>query len=238
LIQAAFEDLSQSLRVLLEAVLRSGKLMTVDRAEAVGNIENGLTGALNSFHSLYDAVKKGIPDYELDWYSMGPLALVLAIRNARHHNKANKIRTLFTYYVQEANTIGRMERFVLVDFPGVEEGSDTMDVHLSWQDLKWLLQMPQRESRLRPSTCRLIEEFLRSDRFASYSQYYGLPEARVFFNVVPILVAAGAAMMPSLSKYVEPASIEAETFANHFMTVQPADMEHPEVTSGPIALPE
>ena len=55
-ISDAFEDLSHALRVLLEAHLRAnGGLLQIDRAEAVGNIEAGLSGVLNAFHSLYDA---------------------------------------------------------------------------------------------------------------------------------------------------------------------------------------
>jgi len=90
-IEHSFEDLSQSLRVLLEADFKAnrGGLLFVDRAEAVGNIETGLTGVLNSFHSLYDAIGKQLEKSPIDWYKSAPLAIILAIRNARHHNAAN-----------------------------------------------------------------------------------------------------------------------------------------------------
>ena len=58
IIEHSFEELLQCFRVLLESHLNAtrGGLLFVDRAEAVGNIEAGLTGLLNSFHNLSDAI--------------------------------------------------------------------------------------------------------------------------------------------------------------------------------------
>ncbi len=133
LIEHAFEELCQSLRILLEADFRAnrGGLLLVDRAEAVGNIETALTSVLNAFHSLNDAIKKQLGSNPINWYETGPLAVVLAIRNARHHNKANRIRSLYTYHTQEAERIQHMEQFVLVDYPIPDEGADTFDVFIS-----------------------------------------------------------------------------------------------------------
>jgi hypothetical protein len=93
-ISNVFEDLSQSLRVLLESHYKTHVqgLINVDRAEAVGNVEVALTSVLNSFHSLSDATKKE-KSLDINWYGTPELAFVLAIRNARHHNLSNKIRT-------------------------------------------------------------------------------------------------------------------------------------------------
>lgn len=97
-IEHSFEELSQSLRVLLKANFNAnqGRLLFVDRAEAVGNIETGLTGVLNSFHNLYDAIGKQLEKSPIDWYKSASLALILASRNARHHNATNRIRPLYT----------------------------------------------------------------------------------------------------------------------------------------------
>ena len=110
--------------------------LQLDRAEAVGNIETALAAVLNTFHSLYDAMgKEGHGDL-VDWYKTPELATVLVLRNARHHNQANKIRTMYSYYTQEAEKIGRMEMYILVDFPATEDDADTFDVYISWADLK------------------------------------------------------------------------------------------------------
>ncbi len=64
----AFEDLAQSMRVLLESRYSANGLFTVDFTEAVGNIESGFTGVLNAFHSLYDAMQKDGIGSRVDWY--------------------------------------------------------------------------------------------------------------------------------------------------------------------------
>lgn len=90
-ISDAFESLAHALRVLLEADWHAkvGGLLEVDRAEAVGNIEAALAGVLNAFHSLYDAINKST-DVAIEWYANPELAMILVLRNARHHNHAKK----------------------------------------------------------------------------------------------------------------------------------------------------
>ena len=77
LIEHSFEELAQSLRILLEANWRAnqGGLLMVDRAEAVGNIETALTSVLNAFHSLYDAIEKQLGSNPIDWYKLESLPL-------------------------------------------------------------------------------------------------------------------------------------------------------------------
>ena len=234
----AFEELAQSLRVLLEADFKAnrGGLLLVDRAEAVGNIENALSSVLNAFHSLYDAIEKQLGTNPINWYESGPLAIVLAIRNARHHNKANRIRTLYTYHTQEAEYIQHMEQYVLVDFVTPDEGADTFDVYMSWFDFKFLLDMPSGESRVRQPTSTAIREYLDTDKFAEYSNYYDLEESRVFFNIVPLFVNAAATIVPLIKQYCGAGSTESKFFVDHFSTVVHADTKHHDVNCGPFVL--
>lgn len=240
LIEYAFEELCHSLRVLLEADFRAnrGGLLLVDRAEAVGNIETALTSVLNAFHSLYDAIKKQLGSNPINWYETGPLAVVLAIRNARHHNKANRIRSMYTYHTQEAERIQHMEQYVLVDYPIPDEGADTFDVFISWEDLSLLLSLPQAESRIPKSTCDIIKEYLNTGQYSEYAKCYDLPESRVFINVVPLLVNAAATIVPCIKEYCRGDSTESEFFREHFSTVGHADTKKHEVNCGPFVLPK
>jgi len=239
LIDHAFEDLAHSLRVLLEADYRANRngLLFVDRAEAVGNIENALSSVLNAFHSLYDAIEGNLSEQPVNWYRTGALAVILAIRNARHHNKANKIRTLYTYHVQKAERPDRMEQYVLVDFPSPEEGGDTFDVYMSWADLNQLLSMHRNDNRLSKETCDIVREYIGSAKFSSYASAYGLPESRVFFNIVPLFVNAAATIVPLIEPYLRGRSLESKFFADHFGNVEHADTKHPDVNCGPFVLP-
>ena len=154
LIENVFEGIAQSLRILLEADFRANHqgLLFVDRGEAVGNIETALSSVLNAFHSLYDVMGKQLGNNSIDWYRTGSLATILAIRNARHHNIANSIRTLYTYHTQEAERLDQMVQYVYVNFPFSEKGADTFDVYMSWADLHQLLNLPKSETRIRPDT--------------------------------------------------------------------------------------
>jgi len=232
----AFEDLAQALRVLLEANDKAHRegLIHVDRAEAVGNIEMGLASVLNSFHSLHDAMEKSGQGALVSWYDTPELATILALRNARHHNLARKIRTMYSYYAQEAEKIGRMEMYVLVDFPAEEDGADTFDVYMSWADLRELLQLPQQRSKLRPATALAIAHYLGTSKFKEYADYYRLEEERVFFNVVPLIVNAAIKVIPRIRHLMKPRSTESETFSTLFDHVLPAKTAEHEVICGPI----
>lgn len=232
----AFEDLAQALRVLLEANYKAHRegLIHVDRAEAVGNIEMGLASVLNSFHSLRDAMEKSGHGALVSWYDTPELVTILALRNARHHNLARKVRTMYTYYAQEAEKIGRTEMYVLVDFPAEENGADTFNVYMSWADLRELLQLSYQLSKLRPATTLAIAQYLGTSKFKEYSDYYRLEEERVFFNVVPLIVNAAIKVIPRIRHLVQPRSTESETFSILFDHVLPAKTAKHEVICGPI----
>jgi len=238
LINDAFDDLSHSLRVLLEANDRAHRqgLINLDRAEAVGNIETALASVLNSFHSVYDAMKKSAKYSDVDWYEYPELALILVLRNARHHNHARKVRTMYSFYAQEAQKIGSMEMYILVDFPAQEGGADTFDVYLSWSDLMDLLSMPTRETRIRDPLKGALREYLGSNKFQEYAEYYQLDEHRIFLNVVPLLVNAGIVLMSHIRNDIKPLSTESKAFHAHFQSAQPAYTDRHEVNCGPIAL--
>lgn len=234
----AFEDLAHALRVLLEADARAHRqgLLQLDRAEAVGNIETALAAVLNAFHSLYDAMGKEGHCKLIDWYKTPELATVLILRNARHHNQAKKIRTMYSYYAQEAEKIGRMEMYILVDFPAMEDGADTFDVYISWADLRMLLSLPTAETRIRDTAVQSIRNYLASSKFLEYANQYDLEEDRVFINVVPILVNAAVKLVPLIKHLVSPRSMEGEAYLTIFQHVLPADTQKHEVNCGPIAL--
>jgi len=230
-----FDDLSHALRLLQEADFRANNgLLLLDRAEAVGNIEMAWTGVLNSFHSLYDATEKD-SRCELDWYAHPELATILVLRNARHHNHAKKVRTLYTHYIQEAQKIGRMEMYLLLDFVAAEEGGDTFDLHLAWQDLRDLLELPQAITRIRPSLALQIKAYLGSGEFCRYASRFNLPEERVVFNAIPLICNAAARVTAAIQGWIEPTSTEAKTFLSLFKDMPQSDTRFPEVNAGPIA---
>ena len=233
----SFEDLSHALRVLLEAHTHAHRqgLLQLDRAEAVGNIETALAAVLNAFHSLYDALDKEGHGDLIDWYNTPELATILVLRNARHHNHAKKIRTLYSYYAQEAEKIGCMEMYVLLNFPAEEEGASTFEVYLSWADLKTLLGLPFQETHIREAVAQTIHSYLNTAKFADYANHYELEENRIFFNVVPLIVNAAIQVVTSIKHLIAPRSMEGETYLTLFQHVLPTKTKEHEVNCGPIA---
>jgi hypothetical protein len=239
LIDHAYDDLAHSLRVLLEADYHAnrGGLLFTDRAEAVGNIETALSAVLNAFHSLYDVIETQLGRHIIDWYRTGELATILALRNARHHNKAHKIRTIYTYHARGSWRPDRMRQYVLIDFNCPEEGADTFDVYLSWADLDMLLSMPRDESRIGQVSCQIIRDYLGAAKYEAYAAYYGLGKDRVFFNIVPLIVNAAAIITPLVKPYLTGLSMESRFFGTLFEDMTPADTKRPEVACGPFVLP-
>jgi hypothetical protein len=219
-LQPAFEDLSQSLRVLLEADWKAtvGGLLKVDRAEAIGNIETAMGSVLNAFHSFHDSMEKHCPNHLVDWYATPSLATVLVIRNARHHNLANRIRTLYTVHAGSSNPVGARQ-YIFVDFAPIEEDGDTFDVYVSWSDLDALLSLPKSSSRIRSETATSIRDYLATGSFADYVSQYRLSNPRLFLNIVPLFVNAAAAIVPHIGTYLNPESMESKLFAFHFGTL-------------------
>jgi hypothetical protein len=239
LIDQAYDDLAHSLRILLEAHYHAnrGGLLFVDRDEAIGNIETALSAVLNAFHSLHDSIEAGLGRPLIDWYKTGPLATILAIRNARHHNKANKIRTLYSYHARGMWRPDQMRQYVLIHFNSPEEGADTFNVYLSWADLETLLAMPRSESRLRPEACAVIRDYLGAARYEDYAMSYDLRKDRIFFNVIPLIVNAAAVITPLVKPYLTGRSMESRTYATLFEDMIPADTKRPDVTCGPFVFP-
>lgn len=240
MLNQAFDNLAHGFRILFEADYHAhrGGLMFTDRAEAVGNIEAAFTAVLHGFHSIYDvlAEEPGAPGKQ--WFSIGPLAAVMTMRNARHHNKANKIRSLYNLHAQEARRPDRMEMYVYVDFPREESNHSAFQLFVSWADMKMLFEMPEKQSQVKAGTREVVEQYMGSTNFAAFAQHYNEPESRVVFNAVTILTDAGIAMMPFLAGGLESFSTEGEAFKFMFETSEASDRSNPEFTCGPFVLPE
>ena len=227
MVTSSFEDLAQSLRVFSEAYMRAFlfDLISTDRAEAVGNMEIAFNSVINAYHNLYDVMGK-LLNRPIDWYNTPELCTILAIRNARHHNLVNKIRSIFNYHLYNNRLPTDVMEYVIVDFPNFSNGKDgdgdCFNFHLSWRDINELLNLPQNQSRLRNSTKALIREYLNADKFEEYATRNNISKDRIFINVVPLILNAGIAIQPYIKNSIYPDSLEGKHFKNHFEVVRPA----------------
>lgn len=216
----SFEDLAQTFRVLIESNWKFHELITIDRPEAVGTLETAINAKLNAFHNLYDLMRQDLGN-PVDWYSTAQLCVLLAIRNARHHNKANRIRSIYNFHTQTCNSPTDKRNYLYVDFPAnpEEEDGDFFDVPLSWGDLDTFLTLPRNESRLRPETKDLVRAYLNADKFEAEAAKEGISKEHVFFNFVPLTLNAGIALQPYVKDYVIPDSVESKSFLDLFGSI-------------------
>ncbi|MDU7390287.1 hypothetical protein [Atlantibacter hermannii] len=236
----SFEDLAQAFRVLLESNFSFHQLLNVDRAEAIGNLEAGINTQLNAFHNLYDNMIQN--ELGPDWYMEPELLVILVIRNARHHNKANRIRTLYNFHrVASANPL-EIKNYFYVDFNNStqEEGGDCFDVPLSWSDIDEMLSLPRQESKLRPEARARVRAYLNADSFEAAATNDGFHKEDIFINYVPLALNAGIALSPFTIDNVAPHedSVEANFFLRHFQRTAPVLTHLHETSVIPFRLPE
>ena len=224
MISDRFEDFAQSLRVFIEQKFRFQDLFLIDAGEAIGNVELACKSMLDTFASLYDAARI-TPGVNFDFYGSALCCSVLAYRNAKHHNKANGIRSVHRHAQQNER-----QDYLLVNYPAGEgeEGGSFIEHYASWGDFCTLLDMPRNESRLRADTRGLIRDRLSAEEIERFAERDGVPVSRIFINMIPVIIGAGSEFLPHLQPHIRPQSTEAEHFLWHFEHVQQANFEQPE----------
>lgn len=212
----SFEDLAQSFRILLEAHMRMPQLIKIDRAEAVGNLDNALTSNLNAFHNLYDLMSQTLHS-PIDWYATQELCTILAIRNARHHNLSNRIRSLYNYHLQNCESPTDQKEYLFVDFSApLKEGGGYFNLPISWHDIQDLLSLPRSQSRLRKGTEKLIRKYIQADAFEIEAENRGFETDQIVINYVPLMLNAGIVLQPYIKDFISPSSTEANAYLKHF----------------------
>lgn len=232
MISDRFEDFVQSLRVFIEQKFRYRELFLVDADEAVGNVELACKGMLDTFASLYDAARAE-EQVNFDFYANPLCCTVLAYRNAKHHNKANGIRSAHKYARQNEK-----QDFLCVDFPAGEgeEGGSFIDHYASWSDFCTLLDMPQQQNRLRAGSRELIRNRLHANEFEAFAAHNNAPPETVFVNMIPVIIGAGSEFIGALGPHINPTTTESKHFTYHFENVAQADFGNPEYIELPSTL--
>jgi len=232
MISDRFEDFAQSLRVFIEQKIRYQELFMIDADEAVGNVELACKSVLDTFASLYDAARAE-PQIDFDFYGSPLCCAVLAYRNAKHHNKANGIRSAHKHARQNER-----QDYLCVGFPAGEgeEGGSFIDHYASWSDFSMLLDMPAKESRLRAGSRELIRDRIHAAKFENFAIQNEAPLSTVFINMIPIIIGAGSEFIGSLRPYIDQRSIETESAVLNFENVSQADFGNPEYIELPSTL--
>lgn len=221
-ISEAFDSFSHALRLNTEHLIHAPALMKVDPQEAAGNLDTGLSAVLNGFHSIYDAAQAS-SQINFSWNKAAPTATLLAIRNARHHNHAHRIRSVETYFTRPRQ--GRVSgEFGLVTYGAASPLEQRLFVQaLSWQDVNELLNLPYSVTRLNAQRAQTINDYLGGDTLTSFAASR-TQEVPIFFDILPIITNAAKAAVRVLEREIEVLSMEGKDFLAHFKGVGEVDM--------------
>lgn len=224
MISDRFEDFAQSLRIFIEQKYRYRELFLIDADEAVGNVELACKSMLDTFASLYDA-SRAEDQVNFDFYANPLCCAVLAYRNAKHHNKANGIRSAHKHARQNER-----QDYLCVDFPAGEgeEGGSFIDHYASWSDYSALLDMPSQQSRLRAGSRELIRNRIHASMFEAFAAQNNAPLSTVYINMIPIIIGAGSEFIGALRPHINAVTTESEAFVSNFENVAQANFSAPE----------
>lgn len=214
-----FDTFSHALRINIEHLLQFYSLYETDKDEAVGNVEQGFTSVLNSFHSLYDSARaKQEILGNTNFYDIEEIACVLALRNSRHHQAARPIQGMFKDLRNRYKEYLPDVKIALVDCKN-SEGSRFAEYYLSANHFLEYLNLPSKETRLHTKTKNLIAGYLPLKEIVEEAQQIIGNSVNIYINGIPLVINAGIKIFPTIQNYINPISFESKHFFGLFQEV-------------------
>lgn len=228
-IERAISKLANTMRNYVEANIRFKALFKVDPEEAIDNVDNAFEMKLERFHSLYDVFKS-----HFKYFDHGETALLIALRNAVHHQEA----PLFTSLNRRLHIEGDRESkegasFLLAGHQTAHDGEILMSHFLRLDDL---------DSRLNPSlNSKYLDNFLTGPkaekRFEIINDQLCLeaireralrdryPADQVYLDLMPIFVSAVCRIFRAAKDAgLEFKGFDAQTYEQPFVTEIEVDL--------------
>ena len=214
-----FDTFSHALRINIEHLLHFYSLYETDKDEAVGNIEQGFTSVLNSFHSLYDSARaKQEISGNINFYDIEEIACVLTLRNSRHHQAARPIQGMFRDLQNRYEEYLPEVTIALVNFEN-SDGSRFAEYYLSANHFLEYLNLPSKENRLHFKTKNLITDYLPLKAIIEEAQQITDNTANIYINGIPLVINAGIRIFPTIQNHINPISFESKHFFGLFQEV-------------------
>jgi hypothetical protein len=210
-IDHSYDALCRALRRLPEDLLNFPRLARVDLDEAVGNIESSLSHVLTTYHSLYDASHG-----RFEWIHTPQALALIAIRNARHHNKGNRIRSFIAMAFH--HEVHSNEDYWQIIYDG---HTDTSFPH-ALADL--IIFLNHKDNRLSGKKACAIRKYLHIDEnIAEFAERNILPD-NVFFDIMPVIRNAAKAAVEEIGESITALSFDGCVYLDHFRKVDYIDM--------------
>lgn len=231
-VERAIDVLANTMRLYIEANLRFGGLFDIDREEAVNNLDRGFEVKLNAFHSLYDASRSLFP-----YADFGDTALLIAVRNALHHQNAPMFHSLLSR-LYLADGLARWEgaAFLLARHPTRHGGRISMSHPIRLDEIDARLDPDRAAPEL--DTQQKGQRAIR--RFAVINQGLALPAIRqrgalerypadqVYVDLMPVFTSAVVRVFKALrAAGVTFRGHDARTYLEPFTSEIEVDLQNP-----------
>lgn len=222
-IERAISKLSNAMRNYVEANIRFKAIFNVDPEEAIDNVDNAFETKLERFHTLYDVFKS-----HFRYFDHGETALLIALRNAIHHQDT----PLFVSLNRRLHIEGDLERklgasFLLATHKTAHDGEIQMSHYLRLDDLDCRLNPSLNSKYLDnfPSGPNVEKRFeiindelhLQSIRERALQERY--PTDQVYLDLMPVFVSAVCKVFRAAKDAgLKFKGFDAETYEQPFVT--------------------
>jgi len=235
MIDDCFDNLAHAFSKFNATFISSLQLVKIDSKEADGTMNLDFASLTNCFSSLNDAIQKTNSASSLDWRKCPELYTIIAIRNAQHHNHANKIRSIFSHHIHNAHP--NTATYTLLDYDTDRDDRGELWHYLSFSDLLNYLDLPQKTSRLKECTVSLIHDYLCTSEIKN-KHSTRISTETLFFNAMPLLVNAGIQITKDIQHQIPNGrSDESDCFKSFFLNMKPFRISNQSFNSLELKLP-
>lgn len=191
--QIAVDKLSNTMRMYGEAKFNFERLKSIDKEEAINNLDRSFESKLEAFHSLYDVTKE-----DFDYFEHADTALLILIRNAIHHRDHD----LFVSWNKEMLVYGGLQKYNGAEFllasNRVCDRPPVMQYYYKLEDVLYRLdkslKSPFIESRMKSSQkddlLQKILDQLKFGKIIGYARSHRYRIDQIYINLIPIFTSA------------------------------------------------
>lgn len=215
-VQHAWEGLSNTMRVYVEARLGFERLRRIDQEEAINNVDRAVEAKLEKFHALYD-VTKDLPGFE--YFHHGDTSLIIVLRNAIHH-RDHDLFVSWNALLGLQNGMSRLAgaAFLLASTTPESDGL-TSRFYRRLRDFHDCLGNPKVRNAARLAA--LWDAELKFEEVRAKGVAEGYPSEQVYVDVMPAFITAVRRTSRWLAESgFEPAGSDGATYFGHFREVE------------------
>lgn len=219
IIEHAWESLSNTLRLYVEAHMDFAELYEVDRPDAVTRQDRTLEGKLEKFHSLYD-VTKDLPGF--DYLKHADTSMLIVLRNAIHHRDHPLFVgwEAFVLAHEEPKNLPSSKYLFASLTPKTER--IVLRYYLLLEDFRTRLPHAKLKPADRTAISALWEQELRFADISKVAEREGFDVQSVYVDVMPMFISAMHRVRGWLSTTdFAPAGSDGETYYRAFRDAAP-----------------